>query len=101
MDNESNNKKQKEDLFETGKFYLINNRYDEALKIFEQLLKENEDDPEIYYHIGLVKEAKNELTEAKQMFLEAIKRNPKHKLAKKHFNKLVGIDTGIGDEPVK
>lgn len=86
------NKQQEEDLFETGKFYLLNNRYDEALKIFEQLLKDRPDDPEVYYHIGLAKEAKNELAEAKNMFLEVLKRKPNHKLAKKHLNKLIGID---------
>ncbi|MCS7227472.1 MAG: tetratricopeptide repeat protein [Endomicrobia bacterium] len=94
-------KQKKEELFETGKFYLINNRYDEALKIFEQLLQQYKDDAEIYYHIGLAKEAKNELSEARKMFQEAIKKNPKHKLAKKHFNKLVGINHGIDDEPDK
>ncbi|MCS7151546.1 MAG: tetratricopeptide repeat protein [Endomicrobia bacterium] len=89
----TNEEKQKEeDLFETGKFYLLNNRYDEALKIFEQLLKCCPDNPEVYYHIGLIKEAKNELIDAKNMFLEVLKRKPNHKLAKKHLNKLIGIN---------
>ncbi len=94
---QSEQDKQKDELFETGKFYLINNRYDEALKIFQQLLSIDNNDPEIYYHIGLIKEAKNEIAEAKQMFLETIKRNPKHKLAKKHLNKLIGINEETGD----
>ncbi|MEN3013611.1 MAG: tetratricopeptide repeat protein [Endomicrobiia bacterium] len=84
--------KLKEELFETGKFYLINNRYDEALKIFEQLYKENKNDPEILYHIGLVKEAQNEIEEAKDIFLKVLELQPKHKLAKKHLDKLLGIN---------
>jgi|YNPMSStandDraft_1061717.scaffolds.fasta_scaffold02267_11 tetratricopeptide (TPR) repeat protein len=84
-----------EDLFETGKFYFLNNRYDEALKIFEQLLKLQPTNPEVYYHIGLIKEAKNEFDEAKKMFLKTLKLQSEHKLAKKHLNKLLGID----DEP--
>ncbi|MCS7231586.1 MAG: tetratricopeptide repeat protein [Elusimicrobiota bacterium] len=83
--------KNKEELFETGKFYLINNRYDEALKIFESLLEEDKNDVEVLYHIGLVKEAKNELKEAKDIFLKVLELQPKHKLAKKHLDKLLGI----------
>lgn len=85
-------KNEMDEVFETAKFYLINNRYDEALNILEQLLKQKGEDPEIYYHIGLIKESKNELDEAKKMFLEALKKNPNHKLAKKHLNKLLGIN---------
>lgn len=84
--------KEREELFETGKFYLINNRYDEALKIFEQLLKENKNDPEVLYHVALAKEAKNELEEAKDIFLKVLEIQPKHKLAKKHLDKLLGIN---------
>lgn len=84
-----------EDLFETGKFYFLNNKYDEALKIFEQLLKIDSKNPEVYYHIGLVKEAKNELSEAKKMFLETLKLQSGHKLAKKHLNKLLGINDEV------
>ncbi len=89
---DQDNSEQKENLLETGKFYLINNRYEEALKVFEKLLEENKNDPEIYYHIGLVKEASNEVDDAKKMFLETLKLSPNHKLAKKHLNKLLGIN---------
>ncbi len=92
MNKDKQDTSEKEELFETGKFYLINNRYEEALKVFEKLLKEDKDNPEIYYHIGLVKEANNDIDEAKKMFLETLKRNPNHKLAKKHLNKLLGIN---------
>ncbi len=81
-----------EDLFETGKFYFLNNKYDEALKIFEQLLKLEPKNPEVYYHIGLIKEAKNDFSEAKKMFLKTLKLQSDHKLAKKHLNKLLGIN---------
>ncbi|MCX7956497.1 MAG: tetratricopeptide repeat protein [Endomicrobia bacterium] len=84
--------KDRDEMFETGKFYLINNRYDEALKIFEELLKEDQNNPDVLYHIGLIKEAKNELKEAKEMFLRTIQKQPKHKLAKKHLDKLLGIE---------
>ncbi len=84
-----------EDLWETGKFYFLNNKYDEALKIFEQLLKLEPGNPEVYYHIGLIKEAKNEFSEAKKMFLQTLKLQPKHKNAKKHLNKLLGINEEV------
>jgi len=84
-----------ENLFETGKFYFLSNKYDEALKIFEQLLKINSNNPEVYYHIGLVKEAKNEFSEAKKMYLKTLKLQPEHKLAKKHLNKLLGINDEV------
>jgi len=89
MNQQQNNN---EDLWETGKFYFLNNKFDEALKIFEQLIKLEPNNPEVYYHIGLIKEAKNEFSEAKKMFLETLRLQPKHKLAKKHLNKLLGIN---------
>ncbi len=89
------NQQNNEDLWETGKFYFLNNKYDEALKIFEQLLKLEPKNPEVYYHIGLIKEAKNEFSEAKKMFLQALKLQPKHKNAKKHLNKLLGINEEV------
>jgi len=40
----------------------------------------------------MIKEAKNEFSEAKKMYLDTLRLQPKHKLAKKHLNKLLGIN---------
>lgn len=89
---EENFEDQQGDILEPGKFYLINNRYDEALKFFLEIQKKLPNNPEVYYHLGLIYEAKNDLQKAKEMFLKTIEISPQHKLAKKHLDKILGID---------
>ncbi len=82
----------KGDKLEPGKFYILNNQYDEALKFFLNLLKEDENNPDIYYHLGLIYEAKNELDKAKEMYKKSLELSKdKHKLSKKRLNNLLGI----------
>jgi len=77
-------------LFEIGKFYFFNERYDEALRVLKKAADMNKKDPEIYYNIGLVHEAKNENIQAKEMYLKALELNPKLAVAQEHLDRLVG-----------
>jgi len=86
-----------DDVLEPGKFYLINNRYEEALQFFLDMQKKMPNNPEVYYHLGLIYEAKNEIQKAKEMFLKTIELAPNHSFAKKHLEKILGIN----DERVK
>lgn len=91
MKNSKKDNQSKDDLLEPGKFYILNNQYDEALKFFIERLKEDENNPEIYYHLGLIYEAKNEFNTAKEMYEKVLSISPNHKLAKKRLDNLLGI----------
>lgn len=91
MKKEKTGSSKTEDLLEPGKFYILNNQFDEALTFFLKKKEEDENNPEIYYHLGLIYETKHDISAAKTMFEKTLSINPNHKLAKKHLNNLVGI----------
>lgn len=86
-----NTQKDNNDPLEPGKFYILNNKYDEALKFFLNYLNTNPGDPEAYYHLGLIYETKNELEKAKEMYEKVLSILPNHPLAKKRLDKLLGL----------
>lgn len=78
------------DLVELGEFYFLNGKLKNALDV---LLKARELDPqnvEAVYTLGLVYEAKNSYSDARQMYERVLKLAPTHKAAKNHLEKLVG-----------
>lgn len=85
------NKNQSDDPLEPGKFYILNNKYDEALKFFLNYLSNDPGNPEVYYHLGLIYETKNEIDKAKDMYEKVLSILPGHVFAKKRLDKLVGI----------
>jgi len=77
---------------ELGKFYFLNNKYDEAVSEFEKVLKINPANAEAYYNIGLIKESSNLLDEAKEMYLKALNVKPDYKIVRSRLNRLIGIE---------
>lgn len=78
------------DLLELGKFYYLNERYDEAIKVLSKALKFDPINADIYYNLGIVYETRNSTHEAKDCYLKAIEIDPSLKLAQEHLDKLVG-----------
>jgi len=84
-------KKEKvEKLIELGKFYFLNEKYDEAITKFKEAAKIDENNAEIYYNLGIVYESKNLPEEAGHMYTKTLELNPNHRLASKHLEKIVG-----------
>jgi len=83
-------KEKTEKLIELGKFYFLNEKYDEAIRKFKEAIKIDENNAEIYYNLGIVYESKNLPEEASQMYTKALELNPNHELASKHLEKIVG-----------
>ncbi len=83
-------KEKVEKLIELGKFYFLNEKYDEAITKFKEAAKIDENNAEIYYNLGIVYESKNLPEEASQMYTKALELNPNHRLASKHLGKIVG-----------
>jgi tetratricopeptide (TPR) repeat protein len=79
------------DYIELGKFYFLNNKYDEAVSEFKKVLKINPGNAEAYYNIGLIKESSNQMDEAREMYSKALAVNPDYKIVRDRLNKLIGI----------
>ena len=79
-----------QDLIEMGKFYFLSQKYDEAIEEFQKTVKLNPKNPEIYYNLGVVYEAKNMKQEAKEMYFKTLEIKKNHKLAQEQLDKLVG-----------
>ncbi|MDR1474284.1 MAG: tetratricopeptide repeat protein [Endomicrobium sp.] len=77
---------------EVGKFYFLNNKFDEAIAEFKKVLETNPSNSEAYYNIGLIKEVSNLPNEAKDMYSKALAINPDYKIAKDRLNKLIGVE---------
>ncbi|MDR1696264.1 MAG: tetratricopeptide repeat protein [Endomicrobium sp.] len=86
--------KNETDHMEVGKFYFVNNKYDEAVAEFKKVLEVNPNNSEAYYNIGLIYETSNNIDEAKKMYSKALAINPDYKTAREKLNKLIGL----GDE---
>ena len=80
-------KEKVEKLIELGKFYFLNEKYNEAIRKFKEAVKIDEGNAEIYYNLGIVYESKNLPEEASHMYTKALELNPSHQLASKHLEK--------------
>jgi Flp pilus assembly protein TadD len=87
---DSEGQSQEQDLIELGKFYFLNEKYDKAIEEFERAMTLNRADPEVYYNLGVVYEAKNMKQEAKEMFTKVLQLDENHQPAQQHLDKLVG-----------
>jgi tetratricopeptide (TPR) repeat protein len=79
------------DHIELGKFYFLNNKYDEAVFEFKKVLEINPGNAEAYYNIGLIKESSNQMDEAREMYSKALAIKPDYKIVRVRLDKLIGI----------
>jgi tetratricopeptide (TPR) repeat protein len=80
------------DHMELGKFYFVNNKYDEAIAEFKKVLELNSNNWEAYYNIGLIKETMNLMCEAKEMYSKSLSIQSENKMVRDRLNKLIGIE---------
>lgn len=81
---------QYKDLIELSDFYILSQRYDEAIKVLKKAEKISKLDPKLYYNLGIVYEALNEIADARDAFRLALNLNPDFKSAQEHLDKLIG-----------
>ncbi len=77
------------DLIELSDFYILSQQYDEAIKILKKAEKMSKVDPKLYYNLGIVYEALNEIAEARDAFRLALKLKPDFKSAQEHLDRLI------------
>ena len=80
------------EIIELGKFYFINNKYDEAVTEFKKVLEINKNNAEAYYNIGLIHESRNDIQAAKEMYTKALTLQQDYKLVRDRLNKLIGLE---------
>ncbi|MBD3285112.1 tetratricopeptide repeat protein [candidate division WOR-3 bacterium] len=78
-----------QDLADKAQFYILNQKYSEALKILKKLTAEENAGPHIFYLYGLALEGSNSFEEAKNAFRRVIELDPEHKEARQHLDKLI------------
>ncbi|UCF70409.1 MAG: tetratricopeptide repeat protein [candidate division WOR-3 bacterium] len=77
------------DLIELSDFYILSQRYDEAIKILKKAEKIRKTDPRLYYNLGIAYEAMNEAAEARDAFRLVLKLDPANKSAQEHLDRLI------------
>jgi Flp pilus assembly protein TadD len=78
------------DLLELSDFYIISQKFDEALKVLKRAEKINKMDPKLYYNMGIVHEALNENDQARTAFRQALALKPDYGSAQQHLDRLIG-----------
>lgn len=78
-----------DDLLELGNFYILSQKFEEAIKVLKRAEKINKMNPELYYNLGMAYEGLNEKDKARDSFRLVLKLNPDYKSAQEHLIKLV------------
>ena len=79
-----------EHLLEEAKFYILNNRFEEAEKYLLKLLEEHPQNVEALFYMGLLNELLNRLTRARKYYEKVLELLPEHEGAEEHLSRLQG-----------
>lgn len=88
--NDNDQQERFNELLEKAQFYILNQKYSEAVKILKQAIAADEESPHAHYLYGLALEGSNQQEEAKQHFRRALELDPEHTEAKNHLDRLIG-----------
>ncbi len=77
------------DILELAEFYIISQKYDEAINLLKKAKKINDRDPKLYYNLGIAHEALNEREKAINFYRQALSLDPKFELAQEHLDRLI------------
>jgi Ca-activated chloride channel family protein len=77
------------DLLELSEFYILSQKYEEAIKVLKKAQKLNNREAKLYYNFGIAYEALNDRDKAINSFRQALSLDPKLKAAQEHLDKLI------------
>jgi tetratricopeptide (TPR) repeat protein len=78
-----------DDLIELSDFYILSQKFEEAIKVLKKAEKINKVVPKLYYNLGIAYEALSENVQARDSFRLALKIDPNFKSAQEHLDKLI------------
>jgi len=88
--NDNDQQEQFKELLEKAEFYILNQKYSEAVKILKQAIATDDEDHHAHYLYGLALEGSNEQEEAKKHFRRVLELDPEHTEARAHLDRLIG-----------
>ncbi|MEO0205089.1 MAG: tetratricopeptide repeat protein [candidate division WOR-3 bacterium] len=77
------------DLLELSEFYILSQKYEEAIKALKKAQKLNNREAKLYYNFGIAYEALNDRDKAINSFRQALSLDSKFKAAQEHLDKLI------------
>jgi len=78
------------DLLELSDFYILSQKFEEALKVLKRAEKIDKMNAKLYYNMGIVHEALNENDRARNAFRQALTLKPDYESAQQHLDRLIG-----------
>ncbi len=84
------NTKKIQHLIEEAKFYILTNRFQEAERYLEEVLKEDSENPDALFYMGLLNEMLNRFTEAREYYEKVLAIDPNYHSAEEHLARLQG-----------
>lgn len=91
QDEEKSSQEMAREHLELGKFYFLNQRYGEAIEQLKKALDFEKDNADIYFNLGVVYEAINQVADAKESFEKALDLKSDMKSAQEHLDRLIGV----------
>ncbi len=78
-----------DDLIELSDFYILSQKFEEAIKSLKKAEKIKKNNPKLYYNMGIAYEGLNEKDMARDSFRLALKLDPDFKSAQEHLDRLI------------
>jgi len=78
-----------DDLIELSDFYLLSQKFEQAIKSLKKAEKMQKNNPRLYYNLGIAYEALNEKDKARDSFRLALKLKPDFRSAQEHLDRLI------------
>lgn len=82
-------KKEVETIIEVGKFYFLNQKFDEAIAEYQKAIALDFRSADAYYNLGITLEAISEIDAARDAFAKVLELEPDNKGAQEHYDRLV------------
>ncbi len=78
-----------DDLIELSDFYMLSQKFEEAIKSLKKAEKIQKNNPRLYYNLGIAYEGLNEKDKARDAFRLALKLKPDFQSAQEHLDRLI------------
>jgi tetratricopeptide (TPR) repeat protein len=82
-------KKDIDTIIEVGKFYFLNQKFDEAIAEYKKAIALDSKSIDAYYNLGITLEAISDQDGAREAFAKVIELEPGNKGAMEHYDRLV------------
>jgi Flp pilus assembly protein TadD len=82
-------KNDSEKLVELGKFYFLNQKYDQAVEEYRQAVELDPKNTDALYNLGIALETINDQEAARDAFEKLLELDPEYKGAQEHYDRLV------------